>query len=221
MLFRSVVPAPVPDEDNIAMTPIFQELFAEEQAERKRASESFYALYSQAISNKGNVAASPIPSKTKSTDSLKRRLHLPYVRFATNSIPGAVWQAGKFTASLDPWRAALSNDNLFAALAVYEDDLREVEAALKRSSFRPEEWDKVDRDDFRCPMVVNPLTDLTRMYNLRAWAKHDAGQYGEALDEIKNRIPSRKHGSVKPGMCFGACACRNALDDVHTVMARH
>ena len=180
--WKSVVPAPVPDEDNIAMTPIFQELFAEERAERKRMTESMQALVSSTISNKGDVAAASASLKIKSEVPVKKRLRLPYVRAATNSIPGSAWQAGKSTESLDPWRVALSNDNLLAALAVYEDDLREIEAALKRPSFRYEGWDALNS---------SPAMDLTlipskliRIYQLRAWAKYDEGQYREALEDV-------------------------------------
>jgi len=149
--WQSLIPPPIPDEDNIAMTPIFQDLLANPR---------------------------------------RKSLHLPYVRFPTdtNIVQGAVWQTGVYQ-GLDPYRVALSNDNLLAALTVYDDDLREVEEALKRPLFRHAGWDNASVTitnpvpyDYPLPFVNLPLHQI---YFVRATARYEAGQYGGMLEDIQ------------------------------------
>jgi len=142
----SLIPPPIPDEDNIAMAPIFLDLLVNPN---------------------------------------RKKLHLPYVRFPTdtNTVQGAVWQTGVYR-GLDPYRVALSNDNLLAALAVYNDDLREVEEVLKRPLFRYAGWDEVDSLTPEAPVTL-VYNSLGWIYHLRSRARLEAGQPGDALEDIK------------------------------------
>jgi len=150
----SLIPPPIPDEDNVAMAPIFQDLLA---------------------------------------TPARRWIRLPRPqRIApdTNIVYGAVWQTG-VNYGLDPWRVALSNDNLLAALAVYDDDLREVEEALKRPLFRHAGWDNVNLTattppaPYDYPSPVADIWTLFHIYVVRAMARYEAGQYDGMLEDIQ------------------------------------
>ena len=148
----SLIPPPIPDEDNVAMTPIFQDLLANPR---------------------------------------RKSLRLPSIRFPTdtNTVQGAVWQTGVYQ-GLDPYRVALSNDNLLAALSVYDDDLREVEEALKRPLFRHAGWDNASVTitnpvPYDAPLPHVNLSSLIFIYNVRAMARYEAGQYDKMLEDIQ------------------------------------
>ncbi|MCL2104582.1 MAG: hypothetical protein FWH21_05970 [Kiritimatiellaeota bacterium] len=143
--WQSLAPPPVPDADNIAKAPVFQDL----------------------------LASPP-----------RKKIQLPYLprdtNTNTNTISGFVWQTGQYT-GLDRWRAAFTNDDLLAALSVYDDDLREVEDALKRPSFRYEKWDEMNS----VISSVKFVTCVPHIYALRAKARHEAGQYEDMLVDIQ------------------------------------
>ena len=145
--WQSLIPPPIPDEDNVAMAPIFQDLLAK---------------------------------------PARRWVHLPSpqrITPHTNTVSGTRWQTG-VNYGLDHWRVALSNDNLLVALAFWDDDLREIEEALKRPLFRHEEWDKMPADFF--PNVVIAVGEsLTRIYHLWSMARLEEGQTSDALEDIK------------------------------------
>ena len=147
--WRAFIPAPVPDDENAAMAPIFREML-----------------------------------------SGSERLRLPYPHYPsdTNTIVGAgIVQTGRYR-GLAPWRAALSNDNLLAALAVYDDDLREAGEALKRPFFRTEEMYEVSFTDLY-PLGYRGMEfvpySLIRICNLQAQARYEAGQYDKMLENIQ------------------------------------
>ena len=144
--WQSLLPPPIPDEDNIAMAPIFRDLFA---------------------------------------DPPRKRLGLPVPQYLcdTNTVQGLVWQTGRYR-DLDPWRVAFSNDNLLAALSVYDDDLRKIEEALKRPAFRHEGWDKMSITN-HVYISVFPQVTLVDIYTLLAQAKYEAGQHEQMLKDIQ------------------------------------
>jgi hypothetical protein len=150
--WQSLIPPPIPDDDNIAMTPIFQDLLAG-----------------------------------------RKQIRLPPPPRYTNSVPGSAWEIGKHR-DLDPWRVTLSNDNVLAALSVYDDDLREVEEALKHPLFRSEEWDTWN-------LTASPPVNIgvsVNMYRLRSWARLDAGQYNESFEDIKIGIRIANLEQINP-----------------------
>ena len=147
--WRAFILAPVPDDENAAMAPIFREML-----------------------------------------SGSDRLRLPYPHYPsdTNTIGGAgIVQTGRYR-GLVPWRVALSNDNLLAALTVYDDDLREADEALKRPFFRTEEMYEVSFTNLYSfgsrGMDFIPYS-LIRICNLQAQARYEAGQYNKMLENIQ------------------------------------
>ncbi|MCL1920872.1 MAG: hypothetical protein FWG50_07310 [Kiritimatiellaeota bacterium] len=147
--WQAFIPPPVPDDENIAMMPIFRDLLAIPR-------------------NKRIWLPSPPRSQTSTN----------------NTVSGSIWQTGRY-AGLDHWRVALSNDNLLAALSVYDDDLREVEEALERPSFRSEGWDDAVITDPYPDLHLGVTILLARMYTLRALAKYEAGQYDGMTEDIQ------------------------------------
>ena len=140
--WQSLVPPPVPDADNIAKAPVFQDLL-------------------------------DFPRR--------KEICLPYPPLDTNTnIFGSIWQTGQYV-GLDPWRTAFTNDDLLAALSVYDDDLRKIEDALKRPFFRYEEWDEMNS----VTSSVRFVACVPHIHALRAKARYEAGQYEDVLADIQ------------------------------------
>ena len=155
--------------------------------------EDWQSLIPPPIPDGDNVAMVPIIQDLLA-DPPRKRLRLPFGRYPrdinTNAVSGAVWQIGKkYPEYLDGWRVALSNDNLLAALSVYDDDLRKVEEALKRPSFRSPKWNNASITNFSAlfPEIGAPV-NLAYIYALLARAKHEAGQYDGMLADIQTGI---------------------------------
>jgi len=143
------------------------------------------------ISDDDNIAMAPIFQAMR--EEPPRRvfgLYLPYTPLNTNYMPnvsGSVWQTGEYE-NLDKWRVAFSNDNLLAALSIYDDDLREIEEALKRPLYHSKEWDSMRMNSISGPpasIAGYPVRLLAEIYSLRARAKLEAEQYNASLEDIK------------------------------------
>jgi len=128
-----------------------------------------------------NMAAAPIFAEFFSTNRpIKARLFNLQIPYAWSNYT-AGWRAGS-RPDLNLWRAALSNEGLLAALAVYEPIMKEVEAAAQRPQARfPLHYEEgAVMADFH----ATSLLKLAKLYRLKALAELEAGATEAAFADI-------------------------------------
>jgi len=128
-----------------------------------------------------NMAAAPIFAElfatNRMTKSSLKQLRMPY----TNKSEGSGW-LGAEKADLTVWQVAFSNDNLLAALAVYDPMLQAVEAA----SHRPKARFNTDYEagyKMNLPHIA-VLLKLGKLLRVKAMAELAAGQTDAACRDV-------------------------------------
>ncbi|MCX6996828.1 MAG: hypothetical protein NTV49_07025 [Kiritimatiellaeota bacterium] len=173
------------------------------------------------IPNDGNMAAAPIFAELYATrrpwNSRLGQLNPPSV----TSPPGGAWRRGH-REDLNLWRAAYSNDNLLAALAIYAPVLQEVEDAARRPQARfPCRYE----DGFSMELPhVSALHKLARVYCLKALVELAAGQTDAALEDVRRMLRLARAVEDEPveiSLMIRAAVLQQALQPVWEGLADH
>ena len=188
--FASIIPPPVPDDQNFAMAPIFD-------ATDKLASRKWQAEHRNPHYGKGGDA---MPWDTNIVDRLTISLVHNYDNAPTNGTGN--WQLACIS-NLKAWQsyyrtlAATTNEfpvapqpqtpaqDVLLALSKYDPAIEE----LRQASQRPDSRFPLDYDDENSAEILLPhLADLKRCsmaLQLRAIAELQNGQSEKALDDVK------------------------------------
>ncbi len=86
--------------------------------------------------------------------------------------------------NLEAWKKAFTNDDLLAALNVYEPMMKEISEALQQ---RPKCRFPVRYEDHVNALMphISPLRNISRVYRLRALAELSAGQTDAAFEDVR------------------------------------
>lgn len=179
--FKDVIPPPVPEDQNFALTPIV------------------YSSYGQILTRDGKE----IPSNERDTNFVNR-LKMPITRdnddWPTNG--GGNWDRATLT-DLKPWqdyyRRLAATTNLFPvspqpqspaadvllALSKYDSTIEELRAASKLPYSRfPIEYDKDEPAAILLPHLAM-MKSCVHVLRLRATAELEIGQSDKALEDVK------------------------------------
>ena len=179
--YASVVPPPVPDDENFALTPIV------------------YSSYGQMPTRNGKE----IPANERDTNWVNR-LNMPvlldYADWPTNG--GGHWEKGTLT-DLRPWQeyyrqlAARTNffpvapqpqtpaQDVLTALSKYDAAIEELRAASRLPYSRfPIDYDQAEPAAILLPHLAT-MKGCSQILQLRATAELQDGQSQKALDDVK------------------------------------
>jgi hypothetical protein len=142
--WKSVTPAPVPDAENFAMTPLFAELFPK------------------------------LPPQGPKLNALR----LPDCKDSAGD-----WRLMR-AENLAAWKKSFTNEDLLAALKIYEPMMSEISDALRQ---RPKCRFPVRYEDHFNALLphLSYLRNPARVYRLRALAAMEAGRNDVALEDVR------------------------------------
>ncbi|MDQ3624490.1 MAG: hypothetical protein M3463_18710 [Verrucomicrobiota bacterium] len=199
LALREFRPAAIPETENFAAIPIFEQAFANARKGLKKV-HAFDIVERDDWPDFGQVASRDLTNLSE------------FARFLRQ----AKRRAREHSSSGDSGREILD------ALSAYEPDLRQLrEASLRPGACFPVDWDATFAADLPHYSVIQAATQLSR---LRVLALLDQGTNDAALDELAAILRWGRHLEDEPGVIAGLTrmiSVAAACNLVYEGLARH